>query len=76
MFFLELVAAEVARAEAHNKPMNSHHEAYAVILEELDEYWQEVKNKPHTRNETAMLEELVQIAAMCARTAKDLLNTH
>ena len=37
MAFLDLVAAEVQRAEAKHGAMSSHHEAYAVILEELDE---------------------------------------
>jgi len=52
--------------------MNSHHEAYAVILEELEEYWAEVMKKPSKRNPAALREELVQTAAMCLRTLAEL----
>jgi hypothetical protein len=71
--FLEMVAAELTRAEAKHGGMSSHHEAYAVILEEVDEYWDQVKLQSDKRSNEAMLMELVQIAAMCAKAAKHLL---
>ena len=61
------VAMEVDRAERLHAPLNSHHEAYAVILEELDEYWDEVKKKTEARDAEAMRTELIQTAAMCVR---------
>jgi hypothetical protein len=70
--FLEDVAAELRLARAKHAPMNSHHEAYAVILEELDEYWDEVRKQRSKRDPHAMYLELVQIAAMAARAATDL----
>lgn len=70
--FLDLVQVEVVSAQQKHQPLNSGHEAYAVILEEIDEFWLEVKKRPRNRNKQAMLEELIQIAAMCARTAFDL----
>jgi hypothetical protein len=71
--FLADVATEVLRAQAMHPVLNSAHEAYAVILEELDEYWQEVKRKRQDQNHQAMYNELVQIAAMAARAAIDTL---
>ena len=70
--FTALLADELARARQGHPGINSHHEGYAVILEEVEEYWQEVKKKSSQRNPSYMLDELVQIAAMCQRTAEDL----
>lgn len=68
--FTELVEAELSRARAkHNGAIHGPHEAYAVIYEELDEFWDEVRAQKH--NGAAMLKELVQTAAMCARAAED-----
>lgn len=40
------VVEELCRAEAKFGPFNSSHEGYAVILEELDELWDVVKENP------------------------------
>lgn len=45
----------------------SAHEGYAVILEELDELWQEVKHGTRERQR----EEAVQVAAMALRFLRD-----
>lgn len=42
------VAKELAQARATHAPMNSHHEGYAVILEELDELWEVCKRNTHS----------------------------
>lgn len=70
--FLSAVAAELVRAREKFGPLHTAHEGYAVILEEVDELWEMVKLKQSTRSRSAMLRELVQIAAMCERTAEDL----
>ena len=70
--FLEAVRTEVDRAQAKHAPMNSAHEAYAVILEELDEFKAEVWKQTRNRDTAHMAMELIQIAAMCARAASDL----
>jgi len=70
--FLLDVAAELDRAQAKWPPMHSLHEAYAVILEELDEVWQLVKQKQNERDPEAVRKELTQLAAMVARAAVDL----
>jgi hypothetical protein len=70
--FLEEIQVEVQRAEAAYVPLHSLHEAYAVILEEIDELWDQVRMKDHERDPIAIRKELIQIAAMAWRTAKDL----
>lgn len=69
-----LVEMEVARASSKHPPMNSHHEAYAVISEEFNvEYWAEVcKGGGTPRDPEALKLELVQTAAMCFRALTDL----
>ena len=71
--FLLDAGAELERAMAKWPGMNSAHEAYAVILEELDEFWQEVRRKQTDYDPRAMYGELLQIAAMAARTAVDVV---
>jgi hypothetical protein len=70
--FLKLVEEELTKARGQHAPLNSAHEAYAVILEELDEFKAEVWKKRALRDRANMLKELVQVAAMCARTAEDI----
>ncbi len=67
-----LIHDEAKRACTKHPPMNSHHEAYAVILEELEEYWIEVMKRPSKRDPEALKLELIQTAAMCLRTLHDL----
>jgi hypothetical protein len=67
--FLADVDTELCRARDGHAPINSAHEGYSVILEELDEFWEEVKRK--RPDPGAMYAELVQVAAMAARTAVD-----
>lgn len=70
---LALVMREVERASRKHAPMHSHHEAYAVILEELEEYWREVQKGGSTpRDPQALQTELVQTAAMCVKTLINL----
>lgn len=45
---LDEVEHELERARATHAPMNSHHEGYAVILEELDELWEVCKANTHS----------------------------
>lgn len=53
-------------------PLHSAHEAYAVILEELDEFWEEVRKKQQYRDPVAMRTERLHVAAMCVRAAVDV----
>jgi hypothetical protein len=65
--------AEMDRAERAHGPFHSAHEGYAVILEELDELWEEVRKKRSKRSKAAMRREAVQVAAMAIRFIYDLL---
>jgi len=60
------VADEIARARRRFGPFASGHEGYAVLLEELDELWTEVKDnkRPDAERKPAMRKEAVQVAAM------------
>jgi hypothetical protein len=70
--FPDLVARELETARRKHAPMASAHEAYAVILEELEEFKAEVFKRAAMRSWDDMLIELVQTAAMCQRAAEDL----
>jgi hypothetical protein len=61
------------KAITKHAPMNSAHEGYAVILEELDELWDEVKAwQPTSDNMPQMRKEALHVAAMALRFIKDV----
>jgi hypothetical protein len=70
--FLGDLLTELATARERHPKLNSIHEAYAVLLEEVDELWDEVRKKKADRAHAALRSELLQIAAMAWRTAIDL----
>lgn len=63
-------AAELGKARAMHAPMNGPHEGYAVILEELDELWEEVRAKK--QDKPRMRKEALQVAAMALRFIEDV----
>jgi hypothetical protein len=66
---LKLISKEYNDAKRSWPTFNSTHEGYAVILEELDELWDEIKaNGPQGR----LQDEAVQVAAMALRFLIDL----
>lgn len=65
---LVAVLAELARAQESFGPFASAHEGYAVLLEEVDELWHEVKHGTTERQR----EEAVQVAAMALRFLVDV----
>jgi len=73
------IVAETKRAMSLHPSINTAHEGYAVILEELEEFWGQVKINPNKLSSTQraerldkMREELTHTAAMCLRTILDL----
>lgn len=66
----DAIAAEVVRAQLKHGPMKSAHEGYAVMLEELDELWDEVKKRHPDKR--MMRSEAIQIGAMAARFVLDV----
>lgn len=74
MTFSEMVEAELAQARVKYPGLqNSAHEGFAVLYEEVDELWDEVRENQLNRNNATMLRELVQIAAMAQRMAEDVV---
>ena len=63
---------ELQRASSLHKPFNSAHEGYAVILEELDELWEEVRKNGARRSPEKMRDEAIQVAAMAMRFVVDV----
>jgi len=62
------VTAELRRAMNLNPKFNSAHEGYAVVLEEVDELWEEVKHNDRDKQ----YQECIQVAAMALRFLYDL----
>ena len=58
------VCEEISRARTLFPPFRSAHEGYAVLLEEVDELWQQVKFRQSRERDVAMRKEAIQVAAM------------
>jgi hypothetical protein len=71
---LHLIENEVARAKTMF-PENfvNQHEGYAVMLEEVDEFWDEVKKNQKNYDLLKQKKEAIQIAAMAVRICVELL---
>ena len=64
-----LVKLEVERARRKHDPINTLHHGYGVLMEEVEEFWDEVKKqKPES---VEVLKELVQVGAVAQRIAED-----
>lgn len=66
------VEDELIGAMAKFAPFNSAHEGWAVLKEEVDELWDEVKAKQGARDVEKMRKEAVQCAAMSIRFILDV----
>jgi hypothetical protein len=70
----KLVRDEIARAvSAHGEHFATDHEAFAVLLEEVDEIKAWVWRKRRERDRSAMVRELVQVAATAQKWAASLI---
>lgn len=67
---LSQIGSEVRYAQRKHPPINSIHEAYAVMLEELDEFWDACREQ--VPNVTQARHEAIQVAAMAVRTILDV----
>lgn len=61
------IVDEFAKATKKHNPMHSGHEGYSVILEELEEAWDEIKADSGEAGS-----EIVQVGAMAVRYLCDL----
>ena len=64
---LEDIEIELKRALKKHRTMASSHEGYAILLEEVDELWDEIKSQNHNR--WAIRKEAIQVAAMALEIA-------
>ncbi len=72
---LNIVRDELVRARQKFPAFNSGHEGWAVIREELDELWAEVRSNQSTSGRSdRMHKEAVQVAAMALRFLVDMPN--
>lgn len=67
------IMLEHHRATQKFPPFRSVHEGYAIILEELEELWQEIKKKE--RDKLKLQKEAVQVAAMAYRFLVDCIDS-
>lgn len=65
---IQAIVDEYKRARLSHKPFHSSHEGYAVILEELDEVWEEIKKNDIQKAK----DELVQVGAMVVAFLKEI----
>jgi hypothetical protein len=65
-----IVSQALSAALEKHGALNSLHEGYAVILEELDELWDEIKKQ--RCDNSALVKEASQVAAMGLRFLIDL----
>jgi hypothetical protein len=74
--WMEAIASEAVqelnRASDKFGRFASSHEGYAVILEELDELWEEVRKQYDVRSNERMRKEAIQVAAMAMRFVFDI----
>lgn len=72
---LESEAFELVLESLHNKayihpPFHSHHETYGVLLEEVDEYFEHVRERKPSME--GCKEELADVAAVCIKALTQL----
>lgn len=71
---IELILDEYRSAVARYPKFHSPHEGYAILLEELDELWEEVRRSPSRYDPTAVRAEAIQVAAMALRFLTDCVD--
>ncbi len=69
---MESVKIELLKAQERFPPFHSTHEGYAVILEELDEMWEEIKLHHPFKPTHKLFKEAIQVAAMAIRFVYDI----
>jgi hypothetical protein len=69
---LQAINSEVERAKRHGEKFASLHEAYAVILKELDEVWEITRQKRRDRSVLDLRKEFIQIGAMAVKALESI----
>lgn len=73
--FRKLVATEKAKTRAKFPRLHSAHEAYGLMKEEFEEFWEEIRKKRTRHNFKAMRHELAQLVSLCECFDEDLPNS-
>jgi NTP pyrophosphatase (non-canonical NTP hydrolase) len=68
---LEMISKEHDKAVSKFGKFHTQHEGYAVILEEVDELWDEIKKNQKNYDIEAQRKEAMQISAMALRFMVD-----
>lgn len=71
---LEEVKKEYFQARTKFESFNTYHEGYAILLEELDELWEEIKKKDSEFDLTKIRKEAIQVSAMALAIVADLVD--
>ena len=73
---IKLISEEVDSAMKKFPLFNSSHEGYAVILEEMDELWDEIKNNKYPMSSMNQKKEAIQIGAMAVKFLMSCCKEH
>lgn len=71
---IELINTEINLANSKYSAFRRTHEGYAIIKEEVDELWDEIKRSKATDANELMVNEAIQIAAMAIKFIESLYN--
>ena len=64
---IQSILVEFKKAESKFPEFRSEHEGYGVLLEEVDELWDEIRNNKRPGAEERMREEAAQVGAMALK---------
>ena len=72
-YYFDVVKKEFDYATSRFSAFNNAHEGYAVLLEEVDELWENVKLNQHKNQyrDKLIMNEAIQVAAMAMRVVHD-----
>lgn len=73
---IKLIEAELESAMKKFPLFNSSHEGYAVMLEEMDELWHEIKFNKNPQSMVNQKNEAVQIGAMAVKFLMSCCKEH
>jgi hypothetical protein len=70
---VKLAEAEAKRAEdKYKRPYASEHEFYGVLIEEIEELWDEIKKKDEIRDYELIKKECIQCISVIMRYLKQI----
>lgn len=72
---MKLINNELCKTGIEKPKFHSTHEGYAVLKEEIDELWDEIKVSKSYNANMLMVKEAVQVAAMAIKFIENLYQT-